>query len=165
MQHMLAALLAMSLLPASLHAREVAGVSLPDSLQLGASSLTLNGAGVRKKAFISVYVAGLYTAHKTTDAANAVAANAPKRMALHFLRDVDADKIRAAWRDGFETNVPAGERAAMADAIDRFVGAFPDMKKGGTVWIDNVPGAGLKLTIDNCPQGNVSRRCLHRGGV
>lgn len=152
MQATVGVVLALLFLSPAAQAREIAGVSLPDSVQLGATSLSLNGAGVRKKAFISVYVAALYTAGKQTDAAAAVSAKTPKRMALHFLRDVDADKIRAAWRDGFDANVPAAERGAMSEAIDRFVGAFPDMKKGGTVWIDNIPDVGLRLSIDNAPK-------------
>ena len=152
MQSVFALLVATLLLSSPLHAREVAGVSLPDSVQLGATALGLHGAGVRKKAFISVYVAGLYTEGKNLDAATAISAKTPKRMALHMLRDVGADKIRNAWREGFEANVPAAERAPIADAVDRFVGAFPDMKKGDTVWIDNVPGVGVRLTINNAPK-------------
>ena len=140
------------LLAPPLHAREVAGVSLPDSVQLGNATLSLHGAGVRKKAFISVYVAALYTATKNLDAASAIAAKTPKRMTLTMLRDVDADKIRKAWREGLEANVPAAERAAMADAVDSFIAAFPDMKKGDTVWIDNLPGEGVRVTINNVPR-------------
>lgn len=152
MPSVFAVLFSLLLLASPLHAREVAGVSLPDSVQLGATSLDLRGAGVRKKAFISVYAAALYTADKGLDAAAVIAPKTPKRMTLHFLRDVGADKIRAAWREGFEANVAAPEHAGMAGAIDRFVGAFPDMKKGDTVWIDNLPEVGVRLTINNAPK-------------
>lgn len=144
--------LALLVLATPVHAREVAGVSLPDSVQLGSASLGLNGAGVRKKALISVYVAALYMAAKQTDASAIVAGKEPKRMSLHFLRDVDAKKIHTAWREGFEANVPPAEHAAMADAIDRFVTAFPDMKKGDVVWIDALPDVGLRLTINDAPK-------------
>lgn len=149
MQSMLALVLTGLLVAAPLHAREVAGVSLPKDVQLANNTLALHGAGVRKKAFISVYIAALYADGKNLDAATMVAAKTPKRMALTMLRDVDADKIRQAWREGLEANVPASERAAMADAIDGFIAAFPDMKKGDTVWIDNLPGIGVRLTINN----------------
>lgn len=152
MQSLATLLLTALLFAAPLHAREVAGVSLPDSVQLGNASLGLHGAGVRKKAFISVYVAALYTDAKNLDAATIVAAKTPKRMALKMLRDVEADKIRNAWREGLEANVPAAERAAMADAIAGFIAAFSDMKKGDTVWVDNLPGEGLRVTINNVPK-------------
>ena len=153
MQSSVALLLIALLFAAPLHAREVAGVSLPDSVQLGKNALALHGAGVRKKAFISVYVAALYAEGKNLDAATAIAAKSPKRMALHMLRDVDTDKIRNAWREGFDANVPAVERAAMAEAMDGFIAAFPDMKKGDTVWIDNLPGVGVRVTINNAVKG------------
>lgn len=154
MRSTLGFLLAALLLTTPAHAREVAKVSLPDSVQLGSTSLSLNGAGVRKKAFISVYVAALYTAAKQTDAAAVIASKEPKRMSLHFLRDVDANKIQAAWREGFEANVAQAQRTAMANTIDRFVAAFPDMKKGDLVWIDAAPDMGLRLTINDAPKAS-----------
>ena len=154
MRSTLGLILSLFFLAAPAHAREVAQISVPDSVQLGPASLSLNGAGVRKKAFISVYVAALYTATKQTDAAAIVAGKEPKRMSLHFLRDVEAKKIHAAWREGFEANLPAAELAAMTDAIDRFVAAFPDMKKGDTVWIDALPDVGLRLTINDAPKAS-----------
>ena len=41
-------------------ARELAGVSLPDTLSAGDKALKLNGLGLRKKAIFKVYVGGLY---------------------------------------------------------------------------------------------------------
>jgi hypothetical protein len=50
--------LLLAALPAS--AREVGGVSIPDTSMLGGKTLRLNGAGVRSKFFISIYVGALY---------------------------------------------------------------------------------------------------------
>ena len=43
-----------------LAAREVAGVKLDEQVQLGGTPLVLNGAGVRSKFFVKVYVGALY---------------------------------------------------------------------------------------------------------
>jgi hypothetical protein len=51
-------------------ARELAGVKLPDSVTIADthSTLTLNGAGIRKKLFIKIYVEALYLAQPTKSA-------------------------------------------------------------------------------------------------
>ena len=55
----LALLLALAAVPAS-SAREVAGVTLPDTVSVEGKTLKLNGAGLRTKVVFKVYVAGLY---------------------------------------------------------------------------------------------------------
>jgi len=52
-----ALLVSMSVAPS---AGEVAGIKLDKRTKLGASELVLNGAGLRKRLFFKVYVAGLY---------------------------------------------------------------------------------------------------------
>ncbi|WP_461834636.1 chalcone isomerase family protein [Desulfothermus sp.] len=52
------------LMPALAMGYEIAGVNLPDSLPAGKESLVLNGAGIRKKLFLKLYVAGLYVKKK-----------------------------------------------------------------------------------------------------
>ncbi len=60
MQRVICGLLLLLLLIGNLNAKEIAGVELPDEVRLDGIDqvLYLNGAGVRKKFFISVYVAG-----------------------------------------------------------------------------------------------------------
>lgn len=45
---------------------DVAGVKLEDSLDLRGTPLQLNGAGVRYKAILKVYTAGLYMGRKAS---------------------------------------------------------------------------------------------------
>lgn len=52
--------LALLLSPAMTLAKEVAGVTLPETITLGSKPLVLNGAGIRSKFFIKVYVGALY---------------------------------------------------------------------------------------------------------
>ncbi len=46
----------------------MAGVDLPDTAQVGSTTLVLNGMGLRTKMMVKVYVAGLYVTQKTSDA-------------------------------------------------------------------------------------------------
>jgi len=69
---------------------EVEGQKFEPTVALGGQTLTLNGAGLRKRAIFKVYAAGLYVGKKSTDAAAIVNDKGPRRVSLRMLRDVDA---------------------------------------------------------------------------
>jgi len=50
-------------------AAKVGGVSLPQTLTAGEQTLTLNGAGIRKKLFLKLYVGALYLQEKNNSGA------------------------------------------------------------------------------------------------
>jgi len=54
--------LSLILAAAAAEAKDVAGVKVPDSVSVNNQTLALNGAGIRKKLFIKVYVGALYLA-------------------------------------------------------------------------------------------------------
>ena len=56
-------------------ATKIDGVKLPDDLSFEASELVLNGAGVRSKFFVHVYIAALYLGEKSSDAETIIAAD------------------------------------------------------------------------------------------
>lgn len=125
-------------------ARELSGVTMPDSVTIGEKTLKLNGMGVRKKAIFKVYVAGLYLEASTKDAAAILAADAPRSIRMQYTRNVDKDKITEAFREGFQNNAP--ELAArQAAAIDKMIAAVPDLKDGETMMFTYVPGKGTTL--------------------
>jgi long-chain acyl-CoA synthetase len=68
-------------------ALEVAGVKLEQKITLGTDGkeLICNGAGIRKKFVIKVYVGALYLPETASDPARAAAIPGPKRVLLHFL--------------------------------------------------------------------------------
>jgi len=122
-------------------AREMAGVSLPDTLSAGDKTLRLNGLGLRKKAIFKVYVGGLYLEAPSRDAAAIVAADAPKAVRMHFLRDLKKSQLTEAFSEGFEAN--AKEKAlAQKAALDRMLSLVPDVKEGETLSFVYVPGKG-----------------------
>ena len=122
-------------------AREMAGVTLPDTLSAGDKRLKLNGLGLRKKAIFKVYVGGLYLEAPSKDAAAIVAADAPKAVRMHFLRDLRKAQLTEAFSEGFEAN--AKEKAAAQKAsLDRMLALVPDVKEGETLSFVYVPGKG-----------------------
>lgn len=134
---------------AAASARELAGVTVPDATALdGGDPAVLNGAGVRAKFLVDVYVAALYLPRKTRDAASVLSADTPKRMTLHFVRDLDGDAIVTAWNDGFAANSSATERAALRSRIDQFNAAFPALKRGDVVTLDFARSRGTRVAIN-----------------
>ena len=139
----LVALLALSLsLPAL--AREVAGVQVPDSVTVDGKALALNGAGLRSKIFIKVYVGALYLEQKSSDPAAIIAANGAWRVVMTFKRDVDKAAILGAFKDGFENNSRA-EAAALVPLLARVDAVMKDLKTGDVLVIGYAPGTGATI--------------------
>ena len=127
-----------------LAARELAGVNLPDTLSAGDKTLKLNGLGLRKKAIFKVYVGGLYLEAPSKDAAAILAADAPKAVRMHFVRDLKKSQLTDAFSEGFEANAKE-KAAAQKAALDRMLALVPDVKVGETMSFVYVPGKGTTL--------------------
>lgn len=135
---------------------EVAGVKLEDKERVANTELTLNGAGLRKRAFFQVYAAGLYLAEKKTVAADAIAATGPKRVAIHMLRDVGADQFTDALMDGMKDNHSEAEMKALEPRVKQLAAIMADMKeakKGMRITLDWAPAAGTVVGVDGKPAG------------
>jgi hypothetical protein len=125
---------------------ELAGVTVPDTATIGGQQLVLNGLGLRKKAVFSVYVGALYLPAKSGDPAAIIALEAPKRMEMHFVRDVGKDKIAEGWRDGFANN-SAAKLPELQLRLDEFAAKWTDMSKGDMAAMTYAGGGVLKLEI------------------
>lgn len=135
-------------LAADATARELNGVALAESVTAAdGTRLTLNGAGVRSKFVVDVYVAALYLPQKTTSADTAWQGAGVKRIELHFLREVDAKKIVAAWDEGFAANTGAADLTRLRERIERFNALFPTLRKGDIVSLEYVPARGTQVSI------------------
>lgn len=153
---MLIALLLSAFSPAG--AGTLAGVTLPDTAEVGGQSLVLNGMGLREKFFIDVYVGGLYLPAKTGDAEAAIQQDVPKRVVMHFIYDdVPAEKMAATFYEGLE-HYPqyAGERAS----LDQIVAGIPDMSTGDEIVLDYIPGTGTVLTVNGAARPAIAGKGL-----
>jgi hypothetical protein len=126
-------------------AAEVAGVKVPDAATVAGLPLVLNGAGLRKKFIIKVYVGALYLAQKSSDPAAILAADAPWKVSMYFLRDVEHEKITGAFKDGFEKNSPGQLAQHLAD-LQKFEAVLKDLKEGQEMVVAYAPGQGTTLT-------------------
>ena len=135
---------------------EVAKVQVPDTATLSdGTELVLNGAGIRKKLFIKVYVGGLYLPAKSTDVAAILAADEPRRITLNMLYDVSADKLNAAWVDGFNDNTTDAEMDTVRDRLEALKAMFNDTVDGDVIVFDYVPGKGTSVSQNGKLAGTV----------
>lgn len=146
--------LALLLSPALAPAREVAGVALPETVTLGSQSLVLNGAGIRSKFFVKVYVGALYLPARTREAEAILRGTGPVAMHMHIVHsEISKEKLVDAWNERFDANLDAAERARLDARIARFNGLFRSVRKGDVIRLDYLPGAGTTVAINNETRG------------
>jgi hypothetical protein len=131
----------------NLRAASLAGVTLPDTEQVGGAKLVLNGLGLRTKFFIKVYVAGLYVEQKSSDPRAIIAADAPKRIVMQFLHGASKNQMADAFNDSFKDNSPDAPKTMKAD-IDRLLGALEPVKVGDQMVFTYVPGTGTTFALN-----------------
>jgi len=133
----------------------VQGVNVPDQVQAAGKTLRLQGAGMRKKLMVSVYVGALYLTTPTRDAASAIHADEPKRISMVFVRDVDGGSLREAYDEGFTKNAKA-QVAALQPKIDTLMKlAAVDVKKGEEVSFTYLPGVGTQVSVGGSAKGTI----------
>jgi len=153
-----AAVLAALLATPGLHAAEVAGVKIDEQIKVGSSELVLNGAGLRSRVFIKVYVGALYVTQKAATPAALLDAGNPRRMSLRLLRDLDADTLYGALLDGLKNNNSEAELAALKAPIDQFAEIMKKIgnaRSGDTVAID-FTGDGVGVSLNGEARGKVA---------
>jgi len=131
----------------ALHAASLAGVTLPDTVQVGSKMLVLNGLGLRKKFMVKVYVGGLYLEQKSSDPSAIIKADATKRVVMQFLRGVSKSQMADAFDESFNNNTPDAKKTMKAD-IDQLLGALEPVKEGDQMVFTYVPGTGTTLAIN-----------------
>jgi hypothetical protein len=134
---------------------EAGGVKIDDKTQVAGADLALNGAGVRKLVFFSVYAMGLYLPRKTTVAGQAVAVEGPKRVALHMLRDVGAERFTSALVEGIRENHSEAQVKALEpriQALTAIMAEVKEAKKGMTITLD-WNGTVTQVGIEGKPAG------------
>ncbi|HEX6828471.1 MAG TPA: chalcone isomerase family protein [Burkholderiales bacterium] len=139
-------------------AAEVAGVKLEDraTLQAGGPELVLNGAGVRTRFVIKVYVAGLYLGERKTAAADAIALGGPKRVSMTMLRELKADQLVNALNEGMEKNNPPVEMAKLKPQVGeltQIMTSLGEAKKGDVIALDFLPETGTRVALNGEARG------------
>lgn len=131
----------------AIHAAKLGDIEFADSVEVGGQSLQLNGLGWRLATFFSVkvYAMGLYLGDKTDDTSAIIASPGNKKIVMRFVRDVDADKLKEAWQEGFENNID--DVSNVQTGLDQFKAAMRDVAEGMTLSI-NFSGETTTLAFD-----------------
>lgn len=150
---------ALTLAAATAGAATVAGAKIEDNVNVNNQNLVLNGAGLRKKFVVKVYVGGLYLPSKQNNAAAILAADTPRRMVMHFLYDVDKGKIAEAWEEGLEANTP-NSSPEVKTAFKTLSSWMEDMKEGQRITMTYVPGIGTTVEVNGKNKGTLGGKAV-----
>ena len=140
-----------------LFAMTVDGVKIPDTVTVGDKTLKLNGAGVRKRAIVRVYIAGLYLENNSKDAAAIIASGETKSMRLRMMRAVEGPKISGAIGEGFQLN-SASSMSELKDRLAKFAKMIPDVKEGDEIAMTWVPSQGTVISVRGTTTGTIEGR-------
>ena len=142
-----AIILAVLMMTALGNAEEIGGINMPESLKTGQTTLMLNGAGVREKFFMDLYVGGLYLKEKSADPGAIIEANEPMAIRLHIVSSmITSKKMEKATREGFE-NATGGNIGPIKVQIEEFISVFKEEIKEGDIYdLIYVPGMGVQVS-------------------
>jgi hypothetical protein len=137
-------------------AAEVAGIKLDERTKVGTSELVLNGAGLRKRVFFKVYVAGLYLTEKRKSPAEVFALAGPKRASITFMRSLPARDLVDALKNGIRDNSSPEEQQALKGRVEELAAnllALRQGKTGDVVTVDWLPEVGTLVVLNGEVRG------------
>ena len=158
----IAVALSFLLLSSHAFALDVAGVNVPPTVVIQQKTLSLNGAGIRKRFLFKVYVGSLYTERKVTTPAQLLADPGDKLVRMNFVyKRVDKGDIVKAFAEGLENNSPAVARSAEAKAFLSWFTA--DFVAGDTVDISLSADGTVAASHNGKTLGTVRSPALVQG--
>jgi Chalcone isomerase-like len=134
----------------------VGGVKVDAKITADGQNLVLNGAGVREKFFMDMYVGALYLTKKSTDANTIIAANEGMAIKLNIVSSlITSEKMTTAINEGF-INATGNKTAALKTKIDKFKGFFKEkINKGDIFVISYSPTGGVTVTKNGVKKGTI----------
>jgi hypothetical protein len=140
----------------SVNARQLEGADIAEQITLNGQALTLNGAGIRSKFFLDVYVAALYLGSKSDDAKAIVAADEPMAIRLHIVSGmINSKRMSESTRDGFVRST-GGNLAPIEQDVEELIKAFRDEVKEGDVFeLAYTPESGVTVYRNGEMKSNV----------
>jgi hypothetical protein len=141
-----------------LQALTINGAAIPDTVSLPNSDtqLVLNGAGIREKFFLDIYVGALYLEKPMRDPAAILADTGPAGILMHFTYSkVEREKIIDGWTDGLAENLTAERMSVIKPRLEKFNTLFRTVVKGDVIRIDYLPESGTQVRINDEWRGSV----------
>lgn len=141
------------------------GIKFDDKVKVENKELVLNGIGIRKATIlkIKVYYGALYLESKTQDPAAFLSTVSPKQIVMHFVREVDAKKLRDAFNEGMEA--ANSNHASYKVMMEKFNSLIPDVVKNDLITInfltDGVTVSSKGKTSEKIGNGEFSKALLN----
>jgi long-chain acyl-CoA synthetase len=143
---------------------EVAGVRVDDKVQVDGTELLLNGAGLRSKFFVKVYVGALYAAQRATTPEAIYDSPAPRRKLMRFLREMDAGSFSKALDEGLQNNLTAAEFTVLKPQVEQMgaiMSGIGKVREGDIIVIDFTM-TGVEIGLNNQSRGKVASPAFGR---
>jgi hypothetical protein len=127
-------------------AAEIGGVDVPATIKAGDTDLGFNGAGIRKKFGLKLYVGSLYLGQKSQDADAIINADEPMGITLHIISSlITSKKMEDATREGFE-NATGDNIEPISAEVEAFIDVFKAQINDGDIFdFIYLPGVGVEI--------------------
>ncbi len=155
---LLGLLMGLALSSFTVTAMEIEGVEIPDTLTLPNTDTTLilNGAGVREKFFLDIYIGALYLESRSSDVKAILNDTGAASVMMHFLySEVSKDKITDGWADGLKKNTSQTKMKTLEENLTAFNKLFRTVRKGDVIRIDYLPDSGTQVRINGEWRGTI----------
>ena len=131
---------------ANSHALEIADVNIPGNIKAGNTGLVLNGAGIRTKFFLKLYVGGLYLKNPNNDPQEIINTDEEMAIKLHIISSmITSEKMENAVNEGFE-NSTNGNIEPIKEEIENFISVFKQEIKEDDVYdLIYLPDKGVDI--------------------
>lgn len=154
----------MCLFSLSASAVTVAGVAVPENVQMAGQSLVLNGTGSRFMAgVIDVYVIALYLPEKKHTVAEILAEERSKNVTIWFLTPlgvkVTSEQLLDATHKLMLENMGAEELKKLDSSWNQFSTFFGDIKefkKDDRLSVDYLPAKGMRVSMNGKELGLIA---------
>lgn len=152
-------------LPLQAFAVKIAGMEVPEQAHIGSRDLVLNGAGIRKKIVVKVYVAALYLEKKKNTANEVVYDAGNKRVALYVLRHLNGGDFMEAFNKAINANHTPEEYMPLAARLIRFSRVFRqvgEVDTGDVITLDYSAATGTVVAVNGKEYGRVPGEDFYR---
>ncbi len=105
---------------------EISGITPKSSIDVSGEKLIFNGAGLREKFFLDLYVGALYVTNKSSDAKKLMDADESMAITIDIVSGlISSEKMITAVDEGFQKSTK-GNTAPFKDKIATFKDAFKE---------------------------------------
>lgn len=131
--------------------REVAGVKLPEGVEVDGKTLHLNGMALTKFLFFDISVSALYLEQPSSNGNAILSSDQVKRILIVTRRQVGRKDLIKGLKGDFIRNNPPEMMPKFKDRLDTFLSLVPDVQRGTQFTITYFPEKGTEVRLPGRP--------------